>query len=156
MDKFQLPADLKYNRAAIEDPSAYAKDSGCSSWLFLVGEEFAAMPGGMSYEQVQRAVEHSECVVSDPPRALDLNLARQHVDALDTLPRPTLITCRAGPRASAVAYMYAGLRGDATYEEVMAAAEQDDAPFCAFTEYKEWVRSSMETLKAEINGNTEL
>lgn len=35
------------------------------------------MPGGMSYEQVQAAVPHSARVISDPPRALDLSLARQ-------------------------------------------------------------------------------
>lgn len=49
MDEFTLPASLKYNRAKIQDPTAYAKESGSASWLFLVGEEFATMPGGMSY-----------------------------------------------------------------------------------------------------------
>lgn len=150
MDEFTLPASLKYNRAKIQDPTAYAKESGSASWLFLVGEEFAAMPGGMSYGQVQQAVPHSACVVSDPPRVLNLDLARQHVDALEKLPRPTLITCRSGPRASAVAYMYAGLKQGVTYEEVLAAAERDNAPFCAFPEYKEWVRSSMDSLKDEV------
>ena len=31
----------------------------------------------------------------------------------------------------------------------LAAAEHDDAPFCAFVEYKDWVRSSMESLARE-------
>jgi hypothetical protein len=116
------------------------------SWLFIVGDEFASMPQGMSYEQVQHAVEHSARVVSDPPRVLDLNLARQHVAALDALPRPTLVSCRSGPRASAVAYMYAGLKAGAAPAEVLRAAELDDAPFCAFEDYKDWVRSSMQAL----------
>ena len=30
--------------------------------------------------------------------------------ALDSLPRPTLVTCRAGPRSSALVYLYAGLK----------------------------------------------
>jgi hypothetical protein len=149
MSKFKLPADLKFNRAAIQDPTAYARECGSTSWLCLVGEEFAAMPGGMSYVQVQEAVAHSACVVSDPPRVLNLDLARQHVEALDTLPRPTLISCRSGPRASAVAYMYAGLRLGASYDDVIAAAELDNAPFCATADYKEWVRSAMETLRGE-------
>src|SRR5437870_12986680 len=114
MAKFHLPSDLSYNREEIRDPSAYAKERGSASWLFLVGEEFASMPGGMSYAQVQDAVPHSACVVSDPPRVLNLDLARQQIAALETLPRPTLISCRSGPRASAVAYLYAGLKQGAT------------------------------------------
>lgn len=150
MAEFQLPADLKYNRGPVQDPCTYAKESGSSSWLCLVGEEFAAMPSGMSYAQVQQAVPHSACVVSDPPRVLNLDLARQHVEALEMLPRPTLISCRSGPRASAVAYMYAGLKLGAKCEDVLAAAERDGAPFCASAEYREWVRSSMESLRDEI------
>ena len=147
MAGFQLPQDLMYNRGAIREPSAYAKETGCASWLFLVGEEFASMPGGMSYAQVQQAVPVSARVVSDPPLELNLDLALQHVAALEQLPRPTLISCRTGPRASAVAYMYAGLKAGATPAEVVAAAELDAAPFCAFAAYKEWVRSSMESLQ---------
>jgi hypothetical protein len=149
MAGFQLPGDLKFNRSRIDDPLAYARESGVRSWLFIVGDEFASMPGGMSYSQVQQAVEHSARVVSDPPRVLDLDLARRHVAALDSLPRPTLVSCRAGPRSSAVAYMYAGLKAGAAPEEVIRAAELDDAPFCAFEEYKDWVRSSMLSLSGK-------
>ena len=150
MKRFQLPPDLMYSRGAIQDPTAYAKASGCASWLFLVAEEFASMPGGMSYDQVQQSVPVCARVVSDPPLELDLDLARQHVVALEQLPRPTLISCRTGPRASAVAYMYAGLKAGATPAEVLAAAEHDDAPFCAFAVYKEWLRSSMESLQGTL------
>lgn len=149
MNNFRLPSDLTFNRAHILDPTAYAKETGCASWLYLVGEEFGSMPNGMTYAQVEDAVPQSACVISDPPRVLNLELARQHVAALDTLARPTLISCRSGPRASAVAYMYAGLKQNATYEEVLAAAEHDSAPFCAFEDYKEWVRTSLESLRGE-------
>ena len=150
MAEFQLPTDLIYNRGAIQEPAAYAREAGCASWLFLVGEEFASMPGGISYAQVQEAVPVSARVISDPPVQLDLGLARQHIAALEQLPRPTLISCRTGPRASAVAYLYAGLKAGATPEEVIAAAERDTAPFCANPAYKEWVRSSMDSLKEEV------
>lgn len=146
MAKFKLPSDLSFNRGPVQDPSAFAKEHGSASWLYLVGEEFASMPGGMSYAQVQQAVPHSAQVISDPPRALNLELARQQMAALEALPRPTLITCRSGPRASAAAYLYAGLKLGVPYEEVLAAAEQDNAPFCASDEIKEWVRSSLEAL----------
>ena len=155
MAEFHLPSDLLYNRGVIQDPTTYAKEAGSSSWLFLVGDEFASMPGGMSYAQVQQAVPCSARVVSDPPRVLDLDLARQHVDALEQLPRPTLISCRSGPRASAVAYMYAGLKLGASPEDVLAAADQDGAPFATSMEYREWVRSSIESLRGNISGEQE-
>jgi len=150
MKKFQLLNGLHFNRGLIQNPTIYLKDIGCTSWLYLVGEEFAKIEGGMSYDQVQAATPHSINIISDPPRVLNLDLAKQHVEALDSLPRPTLISCRTGPRASAVAYMYSGLKLDAQPDEVLAIAEKDQAPFIQFEEYKEWVRSSMESLRKEL------
>jgi len=102
MAEFEVPADLAFNRGPIADPDGFARERDAASWLYLCGEEFAAMDGGMSYSQVQAAVPTSENIISDPPRTLDMELARRHVDALDRLPRPTMVTCRAGPRSSAV------------------------------------------------------
>lgn len=148
MADFKLPPDLIFNRARIDNPLDYPKEVGAKSWLFICGEEFASMPGGMSYDQVQQAVEHSARVISDPPRVLNLDLAKEHIKALDELPRPTLVSCRVGPRSSAVAYMYAGLKAGADPEDVIRAAEKDEAPFCKFEEYKQWVRDSMKALKS--------
>lgn len=53
------------------------------------------------------------------------------------------------PRASAAAYLYAGLKRGASYEEVLAAAEQDHAPFCGSAEIKDWLRSSLEALRED-------
>jgi protein tyrosine phosphatase (PTP) superfamily phosphohydrolase (DUF442 family) len=75
-----------------------------------------------------------------------MDLAREHVAALDALPRPTLVTCRAGPRSSAVAYLYAGLRSGATAEQVLAQAEADDAPFSHSDDLKAWVVRGLEEL----------
>jgi hypothetical protein len=147
--KFELPSDLKYNNGFIQYPESYLEERGCTSWLYLIGEEFSHMENGMSYDQVQEATEFSANVISDPPRTLNLELAHEHVKALDDLPRPTLISCRTGPRASAVAYMYSGLKQDADPEEVIAAAEKDNAPFTKFEDYKEWVRNSIEALRKE-------
>jgi hypothetical protein len=146
---FTLPADLIFNTQKLAAPATFAREHDAASWLYLNGEEFASMDGGMSYAQVQEAVAHSANVITDPPRVLDLDLARQHCAALDELPRPTLITCRAGPRASAVSYMYAGLRAGAEPAEVLAAAEAAGAPFCKFEDYKEWVTTSITTLRRE-------
>lgn len=66
MADFELPADLGFNRGPIQDPASYARTAGAAAWLCLTGDEFAAMPGGMSYVQVEAAVEHSAQVVSDP------------------------------------------------------------------------------------------
>ena len=149
MSDFAPPEDLLFNRGPIRDPEGYARDVGCASWLYLNGPEFAAMDGGISYEQVQGAVPRSVNVISDPPRVLDLDLARQHVDALDELPRPTLVSCRAGPRASAVVYMYAGLKTGASPDDVVAAAERDGAPCAAVDEYKAWIAEAITALRAE-------
>ena len=147
MNSFKLPKNLQFNQGLIPDPETYFKESGCASWLSLTGDEFAAMENGMSFEQVRAAAPHSKNVVSDPPRTLDLGLARQQVEALDALPRPTLISCRTGPRASAVAYMYSGLKQGADPDAVIAAAESANAPFTKFEEYKQWVRTSIEALR---------
>jgi hypothetical protein len=147
MKKFHLLNDLHFNKSLIQNPANYLKEVGCASWLYLPGEEFENIEGGMSYNQVLAATPHSINVISDPPRVLNLDLAKQHVEALDSLKRPTLISCRTGARASAVAYMYSGLKLGAEPDEVLAIAEKDQAPFVQFEEYKEWVRSSIESLR---------
>jgi hypothetical protein len=143
---FETPVELKFNRGLIADPEAFARDTDAASWLFLCGEDFAAVEGGMSYASVQAAVAESANIVSDPPRPLDMDLARQHVAALDGLPRPTLVTCRTGPRSSAAVYLYAGLKAGATADEVLARAEADGAPFTRSNELKAWVAQGLDEL----------
>jgi hypothetical protein len=146
MTGFRLPDDLSFNRGMVADPAALAAEAGAESWLFLCGEEFAAMDGGISFAQVQAAVPAAENVVSDPPRVMDMDLARRHVEALDRLPRPTLVTCRSGPRSSAAVYLYAGLAAGASADDVLAAAEADSAPFCGSDELKAWVAQGLAEL----------
>jgi hypothetical protein len=146
MGDFSAPTDLVYNRDRIADPEGFAREAGAASWLYLCGEEFAAMEGGMSYESVQAAVAESANVVSDPPRVLDMDLARQQVEALDRLPRPTLVTCRMGPRSSALVYLYAGLKEGASADEVIQRAEADGAPFAGKDELEAWVTRGLEEL----------
>jgi protein tyrosine phosphatase (PTP) superfamily phosphohydrolase (DUF442 family) len=86
------------------------------------------MENGMSYDDVREAVPESANVVSDPPRVMDMDLARRQIAVLDELPRPTLVTCRAGPPAAAVVYLYAALRAGASADEVLARAAADSAP----------------------------
>jgi len=148
MTGFEVPADLTFNRGPIADPQGFADDAGAASWLYLCGEEFASMDGGMSYEQVRAAVPESENIVSDPPRELDLDKARRHIAALDRLPRPTLVTCRAGPRSSAVVYLYAGLRAGASADEVLARADADKAPFTGFDDLRRFVADGLQELRA--------
>jgi hypothetical protein len=154
MTVFQTPTDLTHNRGLIADPAAFAQAAGAASWLFLCGEswlflcgeEFASMEGGMSYAEVQAAVPESANVVSDPPRVMDMELARRQVAALEQLPRPTLVTGRTGPRSSALIYLYAGLRAGAPAEDVLARADEDGAPFCQSDELRAWVAQGLEEL----------
>ena len=146
MAEFEILAGLTFNREAIADPEAFAREAEAASWLYLCGEEFASMDGGMSYADVQAAVPESANVVSDPPRVMDLELARRQVAALDELPRPTLVTCRVGPRSSALVYLYAGLKAGATADDVLARADADDAPFAGSDELRAWVTQGLEEL----------
>src|SRR5579862_8498097 len=146
MPEFRGPAELIHNRGLIADPVAFAKEAGAASWLYLCGEEFAAMDGGMSYTEVQLAVPQSENLVADPPRPFDMDVARRGVAALDHLPRPTLVTCRTGPRSSALVYLYSGLRSGASADQVLARAEADGAPFVHAEPLKEWVAQGLAEL----------
>lgn len=142
-------ADLRFNTQKIADPAGFARERNAASWLFLCGTEFAAMDGGISYAQVQSAVPVTQNIISDPPRVMDMELARRHVEALDELPRPTLVTCRQGPRSSAVAYMYSGLRAGTEPADVIAAAEAAGAPFTSSDDLKKWVVEAITTLRRE-------
>ena len=146
MAAFEVPGDLFHNRGFVDDPAAFASERGAASWLFLCGDEFAAMDGGISYDDVQSAVPESRNVISDPPRIMDMALARRQITALDQLPRPTVVTCRAGPRSSAVVYLYAGLKAGATADEVLTSAAADDAPFIESDELRSWVTKGLEEL----------
>ena len=153
MGGFEKPADLIHNRGLIADPEAFARETGAASWLYLCGEEFASMDGGMSYDDVQRAVPVSANVVSDPPTPLDLELARRQIEALDQLPRPTLVTCRTGPRSAALIYLYAGLQSGASADEVLARAEADEAPFAGSEEIRTWITESLAELSSQVSSS---
>src|SRR5437773_888453 len=75
MSEFPELGQLKNNRGLVTDPIAFAREAGAASWLFLCGEAFAQMEGGMSYADVQAAVASSANVVSDPPVQMDMDLA---------------------------------------------------------------------------------
>ena len=64
----------------------------------------------MSYDQVRAAVPESINIVSDGATVMDMEIARRHTGRTGRASAPTLVTCRTGPRSSAVVYLYAGLR----------------------------------------------
>jgi hypothetical protein len=134
---------LRHNRGLIADPVSFARDADAASWLYLCGEAFAATDGGMSFEDVQGAVDQSINIVSDPPVEMTMDLARRQIDALDRLPRPTLVTCRTGPRSSALIYLYAGLKAGAAEREVLEHAEADGAPFLQSDDLVAWVKQGL-------------
>jgi hypothetical protein len=149
MADFTAPSDIIFNHGPIPDPEAFARDAGAKSWLFLCGEEWAAHEKGMSFAQVQSAVPESENIVADPPEPFDMNAARTILAAIDRLPRPTLVTCRVGPRSSAAVYLYAGLQSGASADEVLAQADADGAPFAGTDAYRDFVTQGLEELRSE-------
>jgi protein tyrosine phosphatase (PTP) superfamily phosphohydrolase (DUF442 family) len=84
--------------------------------------------------------------VSDPPVPMSMDLAREQLAALAALPRPALVTCRTGPRSSALVYLYAGLQGRSSADDVLRQAEEDGAPFTKSEPLKDWVRQGLEEL----------
>ncbi len=113
------------------------------------------MDGGMSYADVEAAVDVSANIVSDPPRPLDMDLARRQIAALDDLPRPTLVTCRSGARSSALVYLYEGLRSSESAEQVLARAESDGAPFARSAECRVWVEQGLRELREGASRGSE-
>jgi protein tyrosine phosphatase (PTP) superfamily phosphohydrolase (DUF442 family) len=75
-----------------------------------------------------------------------MDVARRGVAVLDELPRPTLVTCRTGPRSSALVYLYAGLRSGASAKDVLARAAADGAPFMQAEPLKAWVLQGLTEL----------
>jgi hypothetical protein len=146
LTEFETPTQLINNRGLIADPAAFAQEHGAASWLYLCGEEFAAMDGGMSYEEVRSAVPEARNLIADPPRPFDMDVARAGVAALDELPRPTLVTCRTGPRSSALVYLYSGLQAGATADQVLARAQADGAPFIEAEPLKAWLVQALAEL----------
>jgi hypothetical protein len=146
MTDFEGPKELSFNRGPIADPEAFARERSAASWLYLCGEEFGSMEGGMSYSDVEEAVPESANVVSDPPVEMTMDLARRQLAELEELPRPTLVTCRAGPRSSALVYLHAGLQSGASAEEVLARADADEAPFAKSDELRAWVAQGLAEL----------
>ncbi len=146
MAEFERPTELTFNRGLVSDPEALARETNAAAWLYLCSDEFADIPGGMSFESVEAAVPASARVVSDGQTVLDMDLARRQIAKLDELPRPTLVTCRTGPRASALVYLYAGLQEGAAAEDVLARAEADEAPFAGSDELRAWVTRGLDEL----------
>jgi hypothetical protein len=56
------------------------------------------------------------------------------------------MTCRTGPRSSALAYLYAGSRSHATSDEVLACADADNAPFVGVDAYRAFVTRGLQEL----------
>jgi hypothetical protein len=146
MGEFERAGDLMFNRGLVADPEAFARDFEAESWLYLCSDEFAEVPGGMSYASVEIAVPASARVVSDGQTPLDMDLARRQIAALEPLPRPTVVTCRTGPRSSALVYLYSGLKAGASAEEVLARAGADEAPFAGSEELRAWVTQGLDEL----------
>lgn len=150
MADFESPAGLTFNRGLIVDATEFAREARAASWLFMCSDEFASTPGGMSYADVQQAVPESTHIVADTP-PLTMDLAGELIDALDELPKPALVTCRSGPRSSALVYLYAGLKAHASAEDVLARAEADDAPFMQMDPLKAWVTQGLTDLGSRLS-----
>ena len=106
------------------------------------------MEGGMSYDSVQAAVPESANVTRTPRACSTWSSPAARWRRSTSCPGRRCVTCRKGPRSSALVYLYAGLKAGATAEEVIARAEEDEAPFAASDELKSWVTEGLRELSA--------
>ena len=146
MADFEVPSDLSFNRGRIADPEAFAlRPCRCVMavpvWRGVRrdGRRHVVCPGAGGSSGVREHHLRSAAF-------FDIDLARQHLAALDRLPRPTLVTCRTGPRSSAIVYLYAGLQAGASADEVLALADADAAPFVGSDELRAVVVQGLEEL----------
>jgi hypothetical protein len=68
------------------------------------------------------------------------------VDASIPFPANAYLLSDRAPGISGCIHVF-GLKLGAEPDEVLAMAEKDQAPFVQFSEYKDWVRSSIEALR---------
>jgi hypothetical protein len=75
--------------------------------------------------------------------SLSLPLADSLCRALDDLPRPTLVTCMSGARATAVSRMYLARRRGVGAEEVIEAAEEKKEAWLKNAKLVAWMRKCL-------------
>ena len=92
--------------------------------------------------------------MSDPPRILDMDLARRQLAALGDLPRPTLVTCRTGARSWRWSTCTRGSFRRVVWQ-VLARAESDGAPFVRRAECRVWVEQGLRELSEAAAGARE-
>jgi len=117
--------DLQHNRGKIADPAQYARDANAASWLYLCGEAFASMDGGMSYADVEAAVSASANVVSDPPVVMDMESRRLIGTITERHLAVRVIAAGRDPRRTLVREVmepsFVACRGEDDVEEARAA-----------------------------------
>jgi hypothetical protein len=59
------------------------------------------------------------------------------------------VTCRTGPRSSALVYLYEGLDSGESAEQLLARAESDGAPFVRSDECRAWVEQGLRELSED-------
>ena len=146
MTDFETPTDLMNNRGLIADPEAFAREKGAASWLFLCGEEFASRRAACR-TQTSSAPCPWRRMSSRTRRFSSTSTSPASRSRRSTAcPGRPLVTCRTGPRSSALIYLYAGLQAGASAEDVFARAEADDAAFVKSDELRAWVADGLEQL----------
>ena len=142
---FETPTDLMHNRM-IADPEAFARERDAASWLFLCGEEFASMEGGMSYADVERAVPVSANVVPIRPTPTRPRSRPAADRGARRLPRPSArdVPDRASLRRFDLPLCRAARGG--VGRRRAARAEADDAPFAGSEDIRTWLTEGPQQL----------
>lgn len=119
-------------------PGLLSALDGAAAVLVLTAEGGGADTCGMSLTALRAACP---LVLHHPvdPGALTTALAQHLVDALAAAPAPTLIVCKTGRRAEAVAALFAGAQLRASATDVIAAATARSEKWVESQQLRGWV-----------------
>ena len=117
--------------------------SAVNGWLNLIPEKNYTFPDPSSVPFLAADKKCDSRFVSVEADALTAPLIDDLVAALDALPRPALISCKSGSRATAVARLYAARKLNATSEVVLLAARAKKEAWLNNAKLVAWVTSNL-------------
>eukprot|EP00518_Triparma_eleuthera_P007455 CAMPEP_0182469546 /NCGR_PEP_ID=MMETSP1319-20130603/17250_1 /TAXON_ID=172717 /ORGANISM="Bolidomonas pacifica, Strain RCC208" /LENGTH=757 /DNA_ID=CAMNT_0024669863 /DNA_START=121 /DNA_END=2394 /DNA_ORIENTATION=- len=117
------------------------------SWLSLVPQDkYAPTDGSDPTDPVSLSPSIAKggiSFISVEADALSLSLADSLCRCLDDLPRPTLVSCMSGARATAVSRMYLARRRGVRAEEVLSTAEEKKEAWVRNAKLVTWMKECL-------------
>ena len=143
------PAANEFLVSGTEDLPYFGKVNG---WLKLIPEESYSFADPATVPFLDADKKCNSVMVSVEADSLTSPLVDSLIAALDALPRPALISCKSGARATAVARLYAARKLNATSEVVLRAAIAKKEPWTNNEKLVQWIKDNLPKERAEKTG----